>query len=170
MPAKMSLKSRILDEKDKQILMILQDNGRESITNIAKKIGLSIDSVYNRMKAMRTKGIFQPGIFIDPRVIGFQLIVDIRIKLNNITPEMKEKFIKHLTSHERVTNLLSITGQYDFLCTIIAKDSTELEDTMTKIRNRYRNYTLDWETTLFLKTYKLERYDLLGENYSPSAA
>jgi len=37
MPVEMSLKSRILDKKDRQILMILQDNGRESLTNIAKK-------------------------------------------------------------------------------------------------------------------------------------
>ena len=160
MPAKQALKSRILDEKDEQILMILQEDGRETITNIAKKVGLSIDSVFNRMKALREKGVFTPGIFIDPRVIGFQLIVDVRIKLQNITPEMKERFIKHLTSHNRVTNLFSITGKYDFLCTIIAKDTNELEEIITEIRNKYTNYTQDWETTLFLKTYKIERYDL----------
>ncbi len=161
MPAKQALKSRMLDEKDQQILMLLQDDGRETITNIAKKVGLSIDSVFNRMKALRVKNVFTPGIFIDPRVIGFPLIVDVRIKLHNITPEMKEKFVKHLTSHNRVTNLFSITGKYDFLCTLIAKDTSELEEIITSIRNKYKDYTQDWETTLFLKTYKIERYDLV---------
>ncbi len=141
--------------------MVLQEDGRESITNIAKKVGLSIDSVFNRVKELQRKGVFVPGIFIDPRVIGFQLIVDVRIKLHNITPEMKEQFVKHLSSHNRVTNLFSITGRYDFLCTIVAKDTIELEEILTTIRNKYKDYTQDWETTLFLKTYKLEKYDLI---------
>lgn len=158
MPAKQALKSRILDEKDKAILIVLQDDGRESITNIAKKVGLSIDSVFNRVKELQKKGVFSAGIFINPRVIGFPLIVDVRIKLHNVSPEMKEKFVKHLGSHERITNLFSITGEYDFLCTIIAKDTNELEEIITSIRNHYKDYIQDWETTLFLKTYKLEKY------------
>jgi len=163
MPKKQALKSRILDEKDQKILMILQDDGRESLTNIAKNVGLSIDSVFNRVKELQKKGVFTAGIFIDPRVIGFQLIIDVRIKLHNITPEMKDRFIKHLISHNRVTNLFSITGKYDFLCTIIAKETKELEEIITAIRNKYKDYTQDWETTLFLKTYKLERYDLVND-------
>jgi len=70
MPVGESLRSRLMDEKDRKILMLLQDNGRESLTNIAKKVGLSIDSVNNRMQALRAKKLFEPGIFIDPRILG----------------------------------------------------------------------------------------------------
>ena len=93
MPVKTSLKSRILDKKDRQILTILQDNGRESLTKIAKKVGLSIDSVNNRLKAMSNKGIFEPGIFINPEKIGFPLIVDVYIKLKSMSLEEKNQFI-----------------------------------------------------------------------------
>lgn len=163
MPAKQALKSRVMDSKDREILMLLQNDGRESFTDIAKKVGLSIDSVYNRFKAMVEKEVFETGIFIDPRVIGFPLIVDVRIKLNNISVEKKQKLITHLSSHPRVTNLFSITGRYDFLCTLIAKDTNELEEISTQIRNEYEDFISDWETILFLKTYKLERYDLTTE-------
>ena len=160
MPLKESLKSRIMDKKDAEILMVLQENGRESLTNIAKKVNLSIDSVNNRIKALQTKGIFQPGIFIDPRAIGFHLIVDVKIKLQNITLEEKEQFISHLSHHPRIITLLSITGRFDFLCSIIAKDANELERVSTEIRNKYRKAITDWETTLILKTHKLEQYNV----------
>ena len=163
MPAKKALKSRILDQKDKEILMILQENGRESITNIAKKVGLAIDSVYNRFKAMKEKGVFYPRIYIDPQVIGYNLVIDVRIKLSNISLEKKEKIIKYLTTHPNVTNFFSITGKYDFLATVIAKDASEFDEVTTNIRNKYKDDISDWETTLFLKTYKIEEYDLLNK-------
>src|SRR3989338_4715746 len=169
MPAEIALKSRILDQKDREILMILQENGRESITQIAKKVGRSIDSVYNRVKVMIEKGIFRAGIFIDPRVIGFPLVVDVKIKLRNVSTETKEKFIHHLIAHPRVTSLFSITGNYDFLCVLIAKDTNELEEVATQIRNKYEGYIADWETMLFLKTYKLEKYDLTTKETSSNS-
>ena len=85
MPVKTTLKSRVLDEKDRKILMVLQGDGRASLTEIAKKVRLSIDSVHKRMKEMKRKGVYHPGIFIDPRVIGFTLVADIKITLRNIS-------------------------------------------------------------------------------------
>ncbi len=149
-----------MDEKDRKILMLLQDNGRESLTSIAKKVGLTIDSVNNRMKALAQKKLFEPGIFIDPRVLGFPLVVDVKIKMQNLSPAEKEQFIGHLVAHPRIITLLSITGRFDFLCSIIAKDANELEQISTDIRNKYKDAITDWETTLILKTHKLERYDL----------
>jgi len=65
-----------------------------------------------------------------------------------------------LTNHPRVTSVFSITGSFDFLCAIIARDTNELEQIITQIRNRFGSAISDWDTTLFLKTYKLERYDV----------
>ena len=160
MPVKTKLKSRILDDKDKKILMILQKNGRESLTKIAKKVNLSIDSAHKRIKEMERKGIFESGIFIEPRNIGFPLIADIKIKLRNITELEKDKFIKNLTNHPRVIDLLSIMGDYDLTCVLIAKNTNELEELSTKIRQTYSNMIADWKAMLILKTHKFEYYDL----------
>ncbi len=160
MPVKTALKSRILDEKDKQILMILQENGRESLTNIAKKVKLSIDSVNNRIKEMQRKGIFYSRIFIEPSKIGFPLIADIKIKLQNITEEDKNKFIGYLVRHPRITELLSIMGDFDLTCVIIAKDTNELEQISTEIRQKYSHIIADWKAVLVLKSHKFEYYDL----------
>ncbi len=160
MPHKTKLSSRILDEKDKKILMILQENGREQLKSIANKVGLSIDSVHKRIKEMLRKGIFETGIFIEPRVMGFPLVADVKIKLRNITEEQKKKFIKHLVEHPRVIELLSIMGDFDFTCVLIAKDTNELEEISTEIRQKHSDMIADWKSVLVLKTHKFEYYDL----------
>ena len=58
----------MIDEKDKQIIDILLESGREPASSISEKIGLSIPTVTDRIKKM-----------IDSEVIsGFRAIVDYR--------------------------------------------------------------------------------------------
>lgn len=160
MPVKTALKSRMLDEKDREILMILQENSRESLTSIAKQINLSIDAVNKRIKEMQSKGIFTFGISINPRVIGFPLVADIKIKLQNITEQEKNSFINYLKSHPRVIDLLSVMGEYDITCVLIAKDTNELDSISTEIRQKHSRIIADWKGMLILNTYKFEYYDL----------
>ena len=160
MPQDKALKSRILDKKDRDILMILQTNSRETLTNIAKKVKLSIDSVNNRIKEMQRKGIFDFSIFIEPRSIGYPLIADIKIKLKNITEKDRSNFIAYLREHPQVIELLSVLGDFDLTCVLIAKDTSELEKLSTEIREKYSPLIADWKGILVLKSHKFEQYDL----------
>ena len=158
MPVKLALKSRIIDDKDKKILGILQENGREQLNKIAKKVDLSIDTTHKRIKVMIEKGVFYPTILIDPRVVGYPLIADIKIKLKNVSQNEREKFISYLQKHPRCIELLSLMGDFDFTCVLIAKDSNELESLSTEIRQKHKELIDEWKGNLILKTYKFEEY------------
>lgn len=160
MPLKQRLSSRVLDEKDKKILMILQENGRAQFKEISKRINLSIDSVHKRIKEMQKKGVFTPTIMIDPRVIGYPLIADIKIRLKNVSEEKRQEFIRYMQSYDKCTELIAIMGDYDFTCVLIAKDSNELEKISTQIRQRFKELISEWKGILVLKTYKFEEYSL----------
>ena len=138
MPVNQAIKSRIVDEKDKKILLELQKDGRTSLTKMAKQLNISVDSVKNRMEALRQKNIYHPSIFINPRALGFSIIADIKIKLGNITTEERNRFIKHLSSNPHCTELLSVLGDYDFTCVIIAKNTDELDKIQNKIREEFK--------------------------------
>ena len=161
MPVKQKLSSRIIDDKDKEILMLLQKDGRMQLTAIAKKVRLSIDSVHKRMKEMQKKGVYSTGIFVEPRTIGFPLLADVKIKLKNISEESKDKMIKYLVGHKSVIDLLAIMGDYDLTCVLIARNSDELEKISTEIRQKFRDLIDEWKSVLILKTYKFEQYDLI---------
>jgi len=158
MPLKTTLKSRLLDETDKKILSILQDNGRESLTNISKKVGLSIDAVNRRIEEMQRKKIFSFGIYLDPASLGFPLICESKIKLKNIKIGEKNGFINYLTAHPHVIELFSTLGDFDMTCVTIAVDTNGLERELTEIRQKYANIISEWTSVLVLKEHKFERY------------
>lgn len=161
MPKKQRLSSRIIDDKDKEIIMLLQKDGRMQLTKIADKVGLSIDSTHKRIKEMIKKNVFFTGIFVNARAIGYPLLADVKIKLKNMTEDSKEKMIKYLTEHKSVIDLLAIMGDYDLTCVLIAKNSDELEQVSTEIRQKFRDLIDEWKSVLILKTYKFEQYDLI---------
>lgn len=148
-----------LDDKDKLLLEILQRNGRESLTNIAKAVKLSIDSTHKRIKKLNKNGIIARfGIFIDPKALGYDLVANIQIKLQNITEEELNKFISFLTHHKNVIELISILGEYDLTLVIIAKNTEEYELISRNIRQQYKNLIADWKSVINLKVYKFEEY------------
>jgi Lrp/AsnC family leucine-responsive transcriptional regulator len=149
-----------LDEKDSEILNILQVNCRTSLTEIAKKVLLSIDSVNKRIKKMQTNNIFWPKIQLRPRNFGFRNIVDIKIKLNYTSEKRVKEFVSHLRAHPRVSEVFSISGEYDFSIVIIAKDAMDLGDITSKIRLKFRDIITSWTETLTTNSYKFEYYDM----------
>ncbi len=148
-----------LDNKDKLLLEILQRNGRESLTNIAKAVKLSIDSTHKRIKKLHENGIIAKfGIFINPKALGYDLVANIQVKLQNITEEELNKFISFLTHHKNVIELISILGEYDLTIVIIAKNTEEYELISRNIRQQYKNLIADWKSVVNLKVYKFEEY------------
>ena len=93
-----------------------------SLTKIAKKVGLSVDSVTKRINNMIRDDIFYPQIQLRPRNFGFKNIVNIKIKLYNYTEQELERFISDLQKDLNVTEIFRESGEWDFAITMIAKD------------------------------------------------
>jgi len=149
-----------LDKKDCIILNILQENCRTSLTDIAKQVSLSIDSVKKRIKKM--EGImFHPRIQIRPRSLGFSNIVDIKIKLNIHSKEDVNKFIEFLQKHPRVAEIFSVSGEWDLSIVIVSKDAADFEDVVSEIKSRFGKVINEWSESTTLRAYKFEKYDMI---------
>ena len=117
-----------LDEKNCIILNLLQEDCRMSLTEIAKRINLSVDSVKKRVAKMKKEGIFYPKIQIRPRQLGFKYVVDVKVKLHNYKEKEMQEFIEYTTNHPRIPEVLSLSGEWDFTLVIIAKDQKSLDE------------------------------------------
>ncbi len=149
-----------LDNRDKQLIMLLQENGRAQLTDLAKALGLSIDSTHKRLKKLIANGTVYIKALVDPKAIGHELVATVQIKLNNISEEELTKFIAYLRAHPNVIELISILGDYDITCVIIAKTTNQLEMIYREIRHRFRNLIADWHSVINLKVHKFEEYDV----------
>ena len=112
-----------MDKKDKQLLMMLQENSRESLTNLAKKVNLSIDSTHKRLNKLINSGVVNRfGAFINPKVLGYDLVVDVKIKLHNVTEQELKSIINYLTKHPNCIELISVSGDFSDLWNTIHYD------------------------------------------------
>jgi len=155
-----------LDKINCKILNILQKNCRASYTNIAKEVGLSVDSVKKRMDKLLKNEIFYPKVQIRPKNFGYNVVVDVRIKLKDFTKSDLESFISYLKNNPYVVELFTVSGLWNISLVLIAKNTFNLGEITNNIRNKYGNIIQEWSESITTKAYVFETYDmeaLVGE-------
>jgi Lrp/AsnC family leucine-responsive transcriptional regulator len=128
------LKTAELDEIDRRIIRILQEDGRASVKAIAKKVGrLSKVAISYRMKRLRNAGIIE-GYYakINPNSVkqGFLFVVGL-----SFYPKGKEQnpIVKRVAALDGVQSVFQTFGEYDALVIGRAADAVFARDLIFRI-------------------------------------
>lgn len=117
-----------LDNIDKAILEILQENSKLGMKEIAVQVGLTITPTYERIKRMERDEVIQGyGVRLDKRKIGKGLKVFCMVSLKEHNLELLEAFEKKITSLSEVASCFHIAGDYDYVMQIEVADMDEYE-------------------------------------------
>ena len=156
-----------LDLKDRKILYELDINSRQSYHKIAKKVGLSKDSVIYRINKLQKAGIIkQFHTVIDVGKLGF-ISFRLYLKLQNTTPEKEAEIIEFLKNQKMVTWLVSIDGDYDLGMWILTKSIKEINQLWKIFLKKYMDYIDKRWLTLFTKVSYFPRAFILRKKQNP---
>ncbi len=123
--------SENLDEIDIKIIRLLQENSRISFNEIAKKIGISVGTAYNRVKNLEEKGILKGyTALIDPIKMGYGITAIILIQAEGAHLVEVEKEVAKLSN---VVSVYDITGEFDIAVIARFKDSRRLNAFVKKV-------------------------------------
>lgn len=101
-----------LDRYDRQILQLLQEDGRISNQDLAERIGLSPSPCLRRVRALEEAGlILGYRALLDARKLGLSLMALIHIAMDRHTPERFEHFEQEIRDIPEIIECLLITGQ-----------------------------------------------------------
>lgn len=101
-----------LDRFDRQILALLQEDGRISNQELADRIGLSPSPCLRRVRALEEAGfITDYRALVDPKALGLSLMALIHISMDQHTPERFSHFEAAIREIPEVMECLLITGQ-----------------------------------------------------------
>ena len=101
-----------LDRYDRQILQLLQEDGRISNQDLAERIGLSPSPCLRRVRALEEAGlILGYRALLDARKLGLSLMALIHISMDRHTPERFEHFEQEIRDLPEIIECLLITGQ-----------------------------------------------------------
>jgi DNA-binding Lrp family transcriptional regulator len=139
-----------MNDTDSQILGLLRDNARMSITDLANKIRVSRATVQKRIEYMEMNGI----------IMGYTIRIKPSANQNTIRAWMNimvegtqtRAVVKALRLDSAVQTLHTTNGKWDLLVEL-ESDSLESFD---KILERIRNISgiYNTETSILLSTYK----------------
>jgi Lrp/AsnC family leucine-responsive transcriptional regulator len=158
-----------LDDIDIQILKLLQDDGRKKLNALAEEVSLSIPSVRERLKKIENQGLITAyHALIDHKKIGLDITAFVRINIRGSA--YYESLIDLIQNLEEVQELHSITGDGSHLIKVRTKNTSTLEQLLSKIQKcPGLEYT---STSIVLSTLKespnlplnnLIKHDLLSE-------
>jgi Lrp/AsnC family transcriptional regulator, leucine-responsive regulatory protein len=113
-----------LDRYDRQILHVLQEDGRISNQDLADRIGLSPSPCLRRVRALEETGIIAGyRALLDARKLGLSLMALIHISMDRHTPDRFENFEAEIGALPEVMECLLITGQdADYQLKVIVRD------------------------------------------------
>ncbi len=124
----------MIDNRDIQILEILQKNGRSTASDIAKEVHLSIPAVGERIKKLTEKGLIKNfAAILDHKEAGLDVTAFVFIVSEH--SDHYDDFIKKAGASKFVLECHSITGSGSHILKVRVKNSQALEDLLYKIQN-----------------------------------
>lgn len=105
-----------LDGISKQILTITHNNADISNQDLAAQVGLSPSACFQRSKALREAGYFK-NFYTDldlDRIVE-HVLAYVEFKLENNSPQAREKFESEVEKFPEFMDLLRITGDFDYI-------------------------------------------------------
>ena len=113
-----------LDRYDRQILDVLQSDGRISNQDLADRIALSPSSCLRRLRALEESGLITGyRALLDARKLGLSLMALIHISMDAHTPERFTHFEAAIAHIPEVLECLLITGQAaDYQLKVVVAD------------------------------------------------
>jgi Lrp/AsnC family leucine-responsive transcriptional regulator len=113
-----------IDRYDRQILRVLQEEGRISNQELADRIGLSPSPCLRRVQAIEKSGLITGyRALVDAKALGLSLMALIQISMDQHTPERFTHFEQKISEIPEVMECLLITGQAaDYQLKVVVKD------------------------------------------------
>ena len=119
---KSSLEQVVLDEKDRQILKLLQQNAKITVREIASLVHLSTTPVHERIKRMEDNGvILQYATLVNHTKVRKGLMVIVYISLKEHSKRSGTKFIKTINELNEVIECYNISGEFDFMLKVVTE-------------------------------------------------
>lgn len=119
----------MLTKNDVDILKALQEDGRLSNVDLAKKIGLSESPCLRKTKQLEQSGIIKGyKAIVDPKGVGCTISAVILVNLDQRSEVESATFFSELKEEKRVVECLAITGSADLVLKVVAKDIDDLTE------------------------------------------
>ncbi len=143
-----------IDERDREILKILRKEGRITLTELGKRVGLSPASVKNRLTKLEKLGAIKGySAVVDPAFLDEYVQAFFELKLA-IDDRSIDRILRELSKFENVESLYRRSGERQILIKASFRNTNEVKDFAGRLKKLFGRNLERIEATLIIDTFK----------------
>ncbi|RKT01681.1 Lrp/AsnC family leucine-responsive transcriptional regulator [Chryseobacterium defluvii] len=118
-----------LDNKDLQLLRLLQKDAKLTVKELAKEVNLSPSPVFERVKRLEQEGYVKKyAAILDAEKLNLGFTVYCQLKLKSNDSYLAVEFEREILEIEEVAECYSISGDFDFLLKVYVRDMKQYQN------------------------------------------
>ena len=123
-----------LDERDIQILSILQSEGRITKTALADRLNLSLTPSWDRLQRLEEEGIIKSygAKLSSPFLKNFHLVIT-EVELESHKEGEFARFEDAIMGFDEVLSCWSVGGGLDYILKVLVKDVSDYQDFLKRV-------------------------------------
>lgn len=112
-----------LDEVDRTILRLLQEDGSLSNAKLAERLSLSVTPCWRRLHRLEQDGYIEGyQANLNRRKLGYGVLAFVQLGFGIHTDDSPNRFEKAILQHPEVLSCHKITGAADYMLQVVARD------------------------------------------------
>lgn len=155
-----------LDATDLKILAVLQQDGRVTNSELARRVGLAAPTTLERVRKLEAAGVIRRyAALLDPAKVGFGTHTLVEVTLRTHTKDSVAEFMEAVHGVDEIMECHHVTGDADFLLKIACRDIGAYEELVLH-RLTALPHVANLKTMVVLSTLKHETaYNLEASNH-----
>jgi len=128
-----------LDNIDRRILRVIQEEARVSNSELAERVGLSPSPCWRRVRTLEENGVIERYVtLVNAKAVGLPINVFATVTLEKQAESALELFEKAVKKRPEVMECNLMTGEFDYLLRVVVPDLAAYErflmDHLTRIK------------------------------------
>ncbi|MSQ86916.1 MAG: Lrp/AsnC family transcriptional regulator [Alphaproteobacteria bacterium] len=150
-----------LDEKDRKILEILQENALTPVAEIAAKVGLSTTPCWRRIQKLEEEGVIRKRVaLLDRHKLNVGVTVFVAVKAKRHAMEWLNEFKRAVETIPEIVEAYRLSGEVDYLLRVVVPDIKAYDEVykrliekveFTDVSSSFAMEDMKFTTTLPLK-------------------
>jgi len=138
-----------LDRTDKALLSALQGNARLTVAELSERVSLTTSPCWRRVKMLEDSALITGyQAIISPKELGYGVTAFVSLMMASHSRETARSFEQRLLEIPEIVACHNISGRYDFLLEVVAKDlesfgefTREVLQTLPAVKEIYSSFS-----------------------------
>ena len=117
-----------MDEIDRKLLAILQEDATVPVAELADRVGLSATPCWKRVQKMEAAGVIARRVaIVEPALVGMGLTVFVAVEAGDHSPAWLDAFARAVAAWPSVMEVYRMAGDVDYMLRVAVADMAEYD-------------------------------------------